>query len=80
MAEDDLVRFHPTAGVVFYGLMVFIQRTSGGIQTGLAMVWFLGCHGCHIGFQSSRPCFHSQVWLTFTDNFILSLLEKEERL
>jgi hypothetical protein len=72
MAEDDLVTFHPTAGVVFYGLMVFFQRTSGGIQTGLAVVWFLRCHVCHIGFQSSRPCFHSQVWLTFTDSFIVS--------
>ncbi|CAK9238170.1 unnamed protein product [Sphagnum troendelagicum] len=31
MAEDDLVTFHPTAGVVFYGLMVFFQRTSGAL-------------------------------------------------
>jgi hypothetical protein len=41
-AEDDLVRFHPTVGVVFYGLMVFFQRTSGGIQTGLAWWGFFG--------------------------------------
>jgi hypothetical protein len=70
MAKDDLVRFDPTAGVVLW--LWFFKGLVGGIQTGLALVGLFGAVICHIGFQSSRPCFSLSGLADFTDNFIVS--------